>query len=196
MSNDEDIDWVNTGVLALQGFLSREDEARIIPLCLRVSEIEGFDGGLNRGASRLHMTLASWKVTPQEVQLAQSQFASRFNDLAAITMPVSLFESRGNGGLACAIAPKPTEALLQWHAQVHAKVAWPFQPWREMDLPGSWWPHIGVCHIAESKEHLASEPLQKLREIEEITIERIGLVSYFGSMQVLGEVELRREATL
>lgn len=184
-------DQENKGILALQAFLSQEDEARLLPLCLEVSKIEGFDSDLKRDA-KLHITLASWEVTRAELELAQAQFASRLCDLPAITVSASLGEERGNGGLACALLPEPSEALLQWHAQVHARVAWSFTPWREIDLPGSWWPHMGLCHVAESKEHLASEPLRKLREIAEVTITRIGLVSYLGPMQVLEEVKLRR----
>ena len=134
------------GVLALQAFLSREDEERIIPLCLAVYEVEGFESDLGCG-SNLHATLASWEVTPQEVQVAQTQFAPRLNGLKAITVPVSFGESRGNGGVAFAILPEPTEALLNFHALVHAKLSWPYKPWREMDLPGIWWPHIGACHV-------------------------------------------------
>jgi len=194
MSSHEGEGQRNTGILALQAFLSQEDEAQLIPLCLEVAEIEGFESDLKRGA-KLHITLASWEVTRAELELAQAQFASRLSGIPAITVRVSLGESRGNGGLACALLPEPSDALLQWHAQVHARAAWPFKPWRDMDLPGSWWPHMGVCHIAESKEHLASKPLQKLREIKEVTIERIGLVSYLGPMQVLEEVKLRRTAS-
>lgn len=177
------------GILALQAFISQEDEARLIPLCLEVAEIEGSDSSLKRGA-KLHITLATWEVTRPELELAQSEFASRLKGIPAITVRVSLGESRGDGGLACALLPEPSDELLQWHAQVHAKAAWPFQPWREMDLPGSWWPHMGVCHIAEKKEHLASEPLRKLRETREVTIEGIGLVSYLGPMQILEEIKL------
>jgi hypothetical protein len=191
MSSHDGAGQEHRGILALQAFLSQEDEARLLPLCLKVSEIDGFDSDLKRGA-RLHITLATWEVTRAELALAQAQFASRLEGLAAIAVTVSLGEERGDGNLACALLPQSTEALLQWHAQVHAKANWPFQSWREMDLPGSWWPHMGLCHIAESKEHLASEPLQKLREIKEVTIERIGLVSYLGPMEVLEEVKLRR----
>ena len=177
------------GVLALQAFVSEEDEARLIPPCLEVAEIEGSDSSLKRGA-KLHITLASWEVTRPELEVAQSEFASRLKGIPAITVRVSLGESREDGGLACAFLPEPSDELLQWHAQVHAKAAWPFQPWREMDLPGSWWPHMGVCHLAESKEHLAREPLRRLREMRELTIEGIGLVSYLGPMQILEEIKL------
>ncbi len=190
MGNHEGPSNESKGILALQAFLSQGDEARLIPLCLEVSEIEEFDSDLKRGA-KLHVTLATWEVTQIQVALAQAEFASRLRDVSAITVPVSLLESRGNGGLACALLPEPIEALLQWHAEVHAKANWPFAPWREEDLPGSWWPHMGVCHIRESKEHLASKPLQALREFGKITIARIGLVSYLGSMRILEKVELR-----
>jgi hypothetical protein len=190
MSSHDGAGREQRGILALQAFLSQEDEARLLPLCLKVSEIEGLDSDLKRDA-KLHITLASWEVTRAELELAQAQFASRLEGLAAVTVTVSLHEERGSGGLACALLPEPTEPLLEWHGQVHARAAWPFRPWREMDLPGSWWPHMGLCHIAESRERLASEPLRKLREIREVTIERIGLVSYLGPMQVLEEVKLR-----
>ncbi len=181
------------GVLALQAFLSPEDEAQLVPLCLEVLDIEGFDSDLRRNG-RLHLTLATWQVTPAEAAQVHAEFASPLRDLPAITVPASLAEERGNGGLACALLPEPSEALLQWHAQVHARAAWPFTPWREIDQPGSWWPHMGLCHVRESKEPIAAEPLRKLRDVKQVTLARIGLVSYLGPMHILEEVALRRTA--
>jgi len=73
----------NKSILALQAFLHQVDDARIMAICSELQDIEGYDSELGR-VFVPHITLGSWKVTVGEVRLAQSQFASRLKDLAAI----------------------------------------------------------------------------------------------------------------
>jgi 2'-5' RNA ligase len=188
-------DQDNKSILAVQAFIDRDTDERIMAICSELQKVEGYNSDLG-GQFIPHITLASWRVTPQELQLAESQFESRLCGLDRIQVRVSLEESQEHAGrLGYYLLPEVSESLLQFHAQVHHQLGWRFEPFRKIDLPGSWWPHLTLLSIPETQKPLISQSLQKLREISAVAIKRIGLVSFLGPTRVVSEVKLKRPSS-
>jgi hypothetical protein len=90
------------------------------------------------------------------------------------------------------LIPEPTQPLLQFHAQLHGKLAWRYAPWRQYDLPGRWNPHLTLFSIPKNQRHCISDALLKLRKVRTVTIERVGLIA-FAPTRMLVEVRLEKD---
>jgi hypothetical protein len=183
-------DQQEKSILALQAFIDPATDKRIMAICSEILEVEGYDSDLGRQFIP-HITLASWRVTLQELQLCESQFQSWLCDLTTIKVKVSLKDRQRNDRSDYYLMPEVSESLLQFHAQVHHQLGWHFEPFRKIDLPGSWLPHLTLFSIPATQQPLISQSLQKLNEIKAVSIERIGMVSFLSATRVVGEIKLK-----
>jgi len=177
-------------ILAAHAFVNREADARIMSIHRSLLNIEGYASELDFQPAP-HITLASWRVTPQELQLAETQFGDRLSGLSCTRLRAAL-KSREHSEkrLHYYLLPEISESLREFHAQMHRKLMWAFESYRRIDLPGSWWPHLTLFSIPSTQEPHIEQALASLREIEELSIERIGLVSYLGGARVISDIEL------
>lgn len=177
-------------VLALQAFIDRESDERIMAICSGIENVEGYRSSLGNTFIP-HITLASYLVTPRELRVAESQFSKRLTGLNCIQVAMTLQEEDEDGRLSYFLLPEPTKPLLQFHAQAHSKLGWSYEPYRQKDLPGKWQPHLTLFSIPKSQRPLISDALLKLRKVRVVTIERIGLLG-FGPTSVSSEVRLEK----
>jgi hypothetical protein len=175
-------------VLALQCFLGRQDEQRIVDAWERVSGIEGVQCAHTLGAVP-HITAGSWKVTPDELEQARTGLAAKVAGICAIETDVMLHEERRDGILSYYLVPTGSTALVIFHKEVHEALGYPYETFRTIDLPGRWWPHLTLFSVPEERLQLVADALEKLKQIERVSIERLGLVT-FGPIEVIAEAGL------
>ncbi|MHB0999261.1 MAG: 2'-5' RNA ligase family protein [Armatimonadota bacterium] len=144
-------------------------------ICSEIKDVEGYDSYLGRSFVP-HITLASWKVTPSEFKTAESQFEDKLSKIRCIQVAVTLGEKEKDGRLSYFLIPEASKELIEFHAQVHKKLAWHYEPFRKIDLPGSWTPHLTLFTIPSNQKSQISGALQKLSEIHSVKIERIGFL--------------------
>ena len=181
-------DQSDKSVLPLQGFVESELSDQIMGICSEIENIEGYASDLGR-LFVPHVTLGSWKLTPQELQEAESVFMCRLTGLSCIEVEASLKEDEKDGRLSCFLVPQITQPLLQFHSQVHERLSWDYEPFRQIDLPGSWWPHLTLFSIPSAQKDRIVPSLRRLSDIRTLRIERIGLIG-FRPTRVISEVRL------
>ncbi|MHB1458538.1 MAG: 2'-5' RNA ligase family protein [Armatimonadota bacterium] len=180
---------VEKTIIAIQAFIDPADSDKIMALCTGLKGIKGYDSDLGRSFIP-HVTLASWKVTPDELRTAISQYGSRLTGMNRISVPVHLKEKkRDDGRLNYYLMPEVSEALLEFHSTVHEKLDWHYEPFRQIDLPGSWVTHLTLFSIPADQRPRVTEALKQLRKIKSITIERIGFVDCGPALKTI-EVKL------
>ena len=181
-------------VFAVQAFLDKQTEDRIMRICEGVLGIEGVDCSFPFGMFP-HFTIGSWWATASEFEEAKPIFTERLADLDALEVSVRLEErdKSETAPYAYFLEPEMTEQLQQFHAGIHERLSYPHEPYREIDLPGSWWPHLKLFVIPEGKKSLVREELESLGEITKVSITRLGLVIFYPKIVTITEVPLIRE---
>lgn len=177
-------------ILALQAFIDPDEDKRIMDVCSELSSIEGYDSELGRMFIP-HVTLAAWRVTPEELELAREEFQDRLTGLESIEVDVSFRKDQDEDNVGYICLPEASESLLEFQRQVYEKLGWYFEPFREYYLPGSWFPHLSLFSVPKEQEPRLDEAMKRLKETHSINIERIGLVT-FSPITIESEVELEK----
>ncbi|MHB1000111.1 MAG: 2'-5' RNA ligase family protein [Armatimonadota bacterium] len=175
-------------ILAIQGFVDKDVSDKIMAICSEIKNVEGYDSYLGRSFIP-HITLASWKVTPSEFKTAESQFNDKLKKMRRVQVSVTLGEKEKDGILSYYLIPETSKELLDFHKQVHENLDWHYEPFRKIDLPGSWTPHLTLFTIPNTQKPQITEALQKLSEIHSVRIERIGFLG-LGPIWENTEVQL------
>ena len=174
VKNNQSVEAEKT-IIAIQGFIDPVDSDKIMRLCTGLSDIEGYHSDLERSFIP-HVTLASWKVTPDELEVAASQYQDRLTGMNRISARVHLVEKEKDRRFVYHLVPEITQPLLEFHSTLHKKLDWHFEPFRQIDLPGSWMPHLTLFSIPIAQKPSVAEALRNISEIKSITIERIGFL--------------------
>jgi hypothetical protein len=140
-----------------------------------------------------HITAGSWQVTPEELKEARAGLAEAVAGLEPVDVEVTLHEECRDGFCAYYLIVTNREALMAFHAGLHEALDYPYETFREIDLPGQWWPHLTLFSVPESNRDAVAEALDKLREVSRVRVERLGLVT-FGPIEVVAEARLAGEA--
>ena len=178
-----------TQILAVQAFVQKGHEGRIVEACDAALKIGESDPALEYSGNP-HVTIASWRVTREELGETESTFEERLQGLYAQEVQVSV-EGRGQGNRLCYfLIPQVTQELEQFHHRIHEKLACKYEPFRNIDLPGSWWAHMTLFSVQVGTETSIEHPLSILGEIGHITMTRLGLVA-FQPTKVIREVSLK-----
>lgn len=183
---------VKREVFAVQAFLDKHSEDRIMRICDGVLAIEGIDCSFPLGMFP-HFTIGSWWATASEFEEANPIFAERLASLDAIEASVELEEREKSETTSYFLAPEVTDQLLQFHVGIHQKLGYLYEPYREIDLPGSWWPHLKLFTIPKDEKCLIEKRLARFRDITTVRIVRLGLVTFYPRIVTVREVPLRSE---
>ncbi len=173
-------------VLAVQCFLDTKQKDDIDHTCKQVANRLCDDFGTGY-SNYPHITLASYLVTPEELQEAQSVFSDRLRHMQAITVSTHLgtkHQEDHPDRLFYFLYPDMTQALIQFHARAHEQLAYPYEPYRQIDLPGNWWPHLTLFNIPKEKKEVIQDELNVLEDIHQVTITRLGLVTFHPTTTV------------
>ena len=180
-------------VLALQAFFDDESNAAIKPswdlaLATKGMECAGAEG------MRPHMTIGSWQVTPDELQQAiekartlDGRIPSRVVDLQPMA------RDQQNGGLSFSFAPAddaggPAIPLADYHRMVHELLGFKFQPYRTIDLPGQWRPHVTMFSGSAGARTQTEKAIELAKQVKQVRIASFGLVT-FGPPKTLCEIK-------
>jgi len=179
-------------VVAVQAFLDEFSEDRIMRICDGVLGIEGVACSFPLGMIP-HFTIGSWWVTTPELEEAKPVFTTRLTSLRAVEVSVDLLEREKDepASYSYFLRPEVTDSLRRLHAGIHEKLGYPYEPYRKIDLPGSWWPHLTLFTIPKEKKSMAEEQISRLKEITTVRIARLGLVTFYPTIETVTEVRLR-----
>jgi len=179
-------------VFAVQAFLDQKTEDRIMRTCDGVLGIEGVDCSYPLGMFP-HFTIGSWWGMPSDFEEAKPIFTEKLADLDALDVSVTAEEREKleTERSAYLLVPEMTEQLQQFHAGIHERLGYPYEPYRKIDLPDSWWPHLTLFGIPKDKRSLIENELASLREITKVRIARLGLVSFYPKIVTMTEVRLK-----
>lgn len=179
-------------VFAVQAFLDKETEDRIMRICEGVMGIEGIHCPFSLGMSP-HFTIGSWWGMPSDLKEATPIFSERLAGLDALDTLVELEEHEKSepNWSSYFLVPEMTQQLQRFHAGIHDRLGYPYEPYREIDLPGSWWPHLLLFGVPKDKRNLIENQLASLREITKVRIARLGLVIFHPEMVTMTEVRLK-----
>ncbi len=173
-------------VLAIHCFLDMKRQNLIDDTCRNVAKRLG-DTFCPGYSGHPHITLASWLVTREELEEAQSVFADRLTDVPSVTVSTRLgAKERENqpDSVSYFLFPDTTQELIQFHAHAHKQLAYPYESQREIDLPGKWWPHLTLFKIPREMKDAIRDDLNVLANIQEVTITRLGLVTFYPTTTV------------
>lgn len=175
-------------IIAIQAFIDDERAQQIMAGIAELPAIEGLKCDLKRGMFP-HFTIASWRMTLDETKQVQSQYVQRIGSLRPVSVAVSLTKREMGERVSYHLLPDRPEHLVGFHARIHENLAWSFEPFRKIDLPGSWWPHLTLFGVPIEHAETARELAGHFNTIKEVDIVRLGLVS-FGPMRTLAEIRL------
>jgi 2'-5' RNA ligase len=178
--------------MAIQAFIDDEPAQQILARISRLPAIDGLKCDLKRGMFP-HFTIGSWKVTSDEMEIATSQFAERIGDTPSVDVDVSLTEKAREDRLGYHLLPTCPDYLIGLHARMHDNLKWTFDPFRQIDLPGSWWPHLTLFSVPNTSGDQVRAVVDELSSITRVRVERLGLVS-FSPVRTLAELRLTTDA--
>lgn len=161
-------------------------------ICDGVLGIEGVDCSFPFGMFP-HFTLGSWWATESEFEEAKPIFTERLAGLDSLEVSVTLEERRKGEAVPYAyfLEPEMSEQLRQFHDDIHERLGYSYEPYRDIDLPGSWWPHLKLFVIPKDKKSLVRKELASLGDITKVRITRLGLVTFYPRIVTITEVPLR-----
>lgn len=169
-------------VLALQAFLVPDQEAALVTVWKQALAIPGVKCALTDRA-RPHVTFGSWKVTKAELADAIAKIKALDGHL-----PVAEFAPRPamerNGYF---LRPVDEPTLARYHATIHKQIQFTYEPYRPMDVPGQWWPHLTMFSAAQEANDAVSRLWAQMVLPARLKIASFGLVT-FGPSTVVAEV--------
>ncbi|MDX2111295.1 MAG: hypothetical protein SFY80_13770 [Verrucomicrobiota bacterium] len=185
---------VQKEVLALQTFFRPNEQAVLEALWKRAMAIEGVDCAMRAGAVP-HMTTGSWRVSPSELQEAMAVLSPRLDGLTELPMTVRLEEGEYEGSIGWELIPESSPALLEYHCAVLTRLGFTYEPFRKIDIPGQWLPHITLFSVKKESAPRVREQLEpiltELREIHTLHAARLGLVTFQYPFKIVAEKALR-----
>jgi hypothetical protein len=174
-------------VLALQAFFDEETLAVIRPAWEIACTSPGMRCAGRHGAVP-HMTFGSWKVTPEELRRALDQAAGLKGRIPARAFAVELERVGGPAGRSIYYVPAGDAGLADYHRRVIETFNFPFETFREIDIPGQWKPHITLFWAPPE----AKEPMDRAEALAgKLTRARIasfGLVLFKGGIRTALEI--------
>lgn len=175
-------------VLALQAFLDPESHGRMMEAWKVAVAADGVECAGAHGA-RPHMTFGSWKVTPGELEHALRRGAEldgRIPGRRLALTPVTRDASEGSR-VRFHYVPEDDPALHDYHRAVHEQLGFDFEPFRPIDLPGQWKPHVTMFHAGPEGREAFDEAVGRLSGLREVEITSFGLV-LFGPIRTAQEI--------
>lgn len=164
-------------VLALQAFLDQESLQTIQAAWNGAIATDGIQCAGTHGMQP-HMTFGSWKVTPDELEQAIARARELNGRLPGRRVRVEPRVDERDGVRSFFYVPPEDPGLHDYHRMAHERLAFPFEPFRAIDLTGQWQPHVTMF----SGEAGAREPMDELIEfastLEEVEIVAFGLVLF------------------
>ena len=165
-------------------------------LCDGLSGIEGLSCSFSVGMFP-HITIGSWWATASEFEEAKPTFTEKLVSTEAIEASVKLDEKERNEGTAYSyhFVFEKTDDLVRFHAGIHERLNYPYEPYRAIDLPGTWLPHLTLFTVPKDKKCLVDLELKRLNEITRVEITRLGLVTFYPRIVTAMEIPLRNRVS-
>lgn len=175
-------------VLGLQAFFDDASNAAVKPSWDLAIATPGMQCAGSEGM-RPHMTFGSWRVTPQELQQAieiagklQGSIPGREVALQAVV------RQRRGGGTSFHYVPAEDPSLVDYHRMVHERLGYTFEPFRPIDLPGQWRPHVTMFSGSAEARERTEKAIELAKQVGQVRIASFGLV-IFGPPRVLYEMQ-------
>jgi len=176
-------------VLALQAFFDAESHERMMEAWEVAIAADGVECAGEHGM-RPHMTFGSWKVTPGELERALQRGAEldgRIPGRCLRLQPVT-HKWGDRGGLNFHFVPAQDDpAVHDYHRAVHQQLGFDFEPFRPIDLPGQWHPHVTMFRAGPEGREAFDEAVARLSKLREAEITSFGLV-LFGPIRTPCEI--------
>lgn len=169
-------------VVALQAFLVPDQERALVTVWEQALAIPGVKCALTDHA-RPHVTFGSWQVTKAELADAIAKLKALDGQLpGAEFAPRPAME--GNGYF---LRPVDEPTLARYHAAIHKQIRFSYEPFRPMDVPGQWWPHLTMFSASREAHDAVGRLWAQMVLPARLKIAGFGLVT-FGPSTVVAEV--------
>ena len=125
---------------------------------------------------RPHMTIGSWQVTPDEMQQAIAKAQTLQGRIPSRVMALQpVVREQQNGGLSfnfvpAADAPGPAIPLADYHRMVHEQLGFKFEPYRPIDLPGQWRPHVTMFSGNAEARAQTEKAIELAKQVKQVRI--------------------------
>lgn len=184
-------------VLALQAFLPDPISGKIARLCMPVDAIKGADVAFRYGAVP-HVTIAAWRVTPEERESAIAKLNSAvLSGIAPIQFSCHLQRETENDTVSWYLIPDEAERprLDAFRREVLTAVGFGFEDFcgRSGD---KWWPHLTLFSVPAADEVKGKSIADSLGTITRLRLSALAIVGFHQGIHTLATAPLEKKANV